>query len=62
MILLGENGKLALIEATPEAYLEKARVQMLQGKCWTPPTLAGGRLYLRNEEELVCLDVSGPGI
>ena len=62
LILLGENGELALVEATPEAYREKARVQMLQGKCWTPPTLAGGRLYIRNEEELVCLDVSGPGI
>ncbi len=39
----------------------KASFQALEGKCWTQPTLLGGRLYLRNEEELVCLDVSQAG-
>jgi outer membrane protein assembly factor BamB len=59
LIVLGDEGRLALVEATPLEYREKGDVQLLQGKCWTAPTLAGGRLYVRNHEELVCLDVTG---
>lgn len=57
LIVLGEGGELALVEATPLEYREKALVQILEGKCWTSPTLVDGRLYLRNEEELLCLDL-----
>lgn len=55
LLVLGTNGTLALVEATPAAYREKARAQILSGKCYTAPALAHGRLYLRNEEEMVCL-------
>ena len=58
LLVLGDRGTLALAEATPEAYRELARVQALEGKCWTAPTLAGGRLYLRDESEIVCLEVA----
>jgi hypothetical protein len=61
LIVLGDRGDLALVEATPEAYREKGRAAVLSGKCWTVPTLAGGRLYLRNEREIVALDVAGGG-
>ena len=56
--MLGDRGTLALAEATPEAYHELARVQALKGKSWTAPTLAGGRLYLRDQSEIVCLEVA----
>lgn len=59
LIVLGDAGRLALVEATPSEYREKGDIQLLHGKCWTPPTLAGGKLYVRNHEELVCLDVTG---
>jgi outer membrane protein assembly factor BamB len=59
LIVLSDKGKLVLAEATPKGYNEKATAQVFEGKTWTVPTLAGGRLYLRNEEELVALDVSG---
>lgn len=59
LIALGENGKLVLVEASAEAYREKSSVQILEGKCWTPPTLSGGKLYLRNEKEMLCLDMVG---
>ena len=59
LIVLGERGQLALVEATPEAYNELSRAQVLRGKCWTSPTLAHGKLYLRNQEEIVCLDLLG---
>ena len=57
LIILGEAGKLALAEANPSEYNEKARFQLFDDKCWTVPTLAGGRLYLRNQKEMVCLDL-----
>lgn len=59
LIVLGDNGKLVLAEANPTAYVEKAAAQPLTGKHWTVPTLYGGKLYVRNESELVCLDVAG---
>lgn len=57
--VLGEQGQLAVAEARPDALTVQAKAQVLNGKCWTPPALAGGRLYLRNQSEAVCLDVSG---
>jgi outer membrane protein assembly factor BamB len=58
LIVLGESGNLALVKATPKEYIEAAQTQVLSGRCWTLPTLSAGRLYLRNHEELVCLDVA----
>jgi outer membrane protein assembly factor BamB len=57
LIILGDSGNLALVEATPAGYQEKATLQILQGTCWTVPTLSDGRLYLRSENEIVCLDL-----
>lgn len=57
LVILGDNGVLALAEARPDAYRELARVQALNGKSWTAPTVAGGRLYLRNQQEIVCFDL-----
>jgi len=59
LIVLGERGQLVLIEATPEEYREKGRVQIFRGKTWTLPTLSGGKLYLRDEKELLSLDIAG---
>jgi len=59
LVVMGDKGALALVVATPEEYREKSRVDVFQGKTWTMPTLSGGKLYLRDEKELVSLDVSG---
>lgn len=58
------TGELILAEASPVAYQELSRTQVLSGKCWAVPAVAGGRLYCRNVEgDLVCLDIgSGQGI
>jgi dTDP-4-dehydrorhamnose reductase len=37
---------------------DPARAQVLNGKCWTPPSFSKGRLYLRGRTESVCLDVA----
>lgn len=59
LIVLGTSGNLALVEATSTAYREKARAQVLRGKCFTAPALAHGKLYLRNESEIVCVALNG---
>lgn len=56
-LVLSERGMLVLLEATPEAYRELASHQVLEGRCWTPPSLSEGRLYLRNHSELVAIDL-----
>jgi outer membrane protein assembly factor BamB len=58
LIVLGESGNLALIEATSKEYRKIAHAQVFSGRCWTPPSLFGGKLFLRNHEELVCLDLT----
>ena len=42
----------------PEAFVKVAGTEVLDGRCWTAPTLAGGKLFVRNEKELVSLDMT----
>lgn len=57
LIVLGTQGRLGLVHATPSGYREVGSASVLSGKCYTVPSLANGRLYLRNQRELVCLDL-----
>ena len=56
-IVLSERGKLILVEANQNEYVKKGSVQVFKGKTWTAPTLSDGKLFLRNQKELVCLDL-----
>jgi len=56
VIALGEDGTLVLAEASPSEYVEKARAKVLDGICWSVPVLANGKLYVRNEKQLLALD------
>lgn len=64
LYLHGENGEVALLEPTPEAYREKGRFappdrpsQQGGAKAWAYPVLADGRLYIREGNSLWCYDV-----
>jgi outer membrane protein assembly factor BamB len=57
LLVMGERGYLALVKVTPERYVEKERVRLLDYPCWAPPVLANGLLYLRSERALLCLDL-----
>ena len=59
LIVLSDFGLAALVEATPEAYRETGRFQALTGKAWTPPSLAGGKLYLRDQDEIAAFALGG---
>ena len=56
---LSENGVVGLIEATPDGYREKGRFRLQQGSLptWTHPIIAGGRLYLRDQDTIYAYDV-----
>ena len=58
IVALSDKGELVLIEATPSAYKEKSRADVLDGKCWSHPALSGGRLYVRSTKEGACFDVT----
>ena len=60
LIVLGEGGLLGLFRADAEKPDELSRFQVpqLQYPCWAAPILSHRRLYLRNEQSLVCLDLA----
>lgn len=61
-LCLGERGDLLAAEMTSDGYKEIARTQVLAGRCWTPPVLANGLLYVRNAAgQLRALDLTSPG-
>ena len=60
LIALGEGGKLGLFKANPKQAGEICSFQIPQlgYPCWAAPVLSRKRLYLRNENRLVCFSLS----
>jgi outer membrane protein assembly factor BamB len=56
LFITTKKGELVLARATPDKYEEKARLTPL-GETRTVATLADKRLYLRDREKILCLDV-----
>src|SRR5574341_553254 len=57
MILLDEDGQLALVSMSPQGMKVLAKAAVLEHTAWTPPTLAGTTLYLRDRKMIVALDL-----
>jgi outer membrane protein assembly factor BamB len=56
-IVIDEDGNLSLAEFTSQGAKVISRVALLQSNAWTAPSLAGGRLYLRDRNTLMALDL-----
>ncbi len=57
ILILAEDGDLALIEPNTDEYRELGRIRVLPGvKTWNPPALSRGRLLIRNHHEMACYD------
>ncbi len=59
-LLLDENGTLSLATLAPEQLTVHSQVQFLTRPAWTAPTLAGTRLYLRDKEKIMALELGVP--
>lgn len=57
LILLTEDGKLQIAKPSGEDFKPITDVQILDGKCWAQPVLHRGRLYARNLERMICLNL-----
>jgi len=54
LVVQSEPGDVVLVEATPEAHREVARLSALSEQTWNSPAIAGDRLLVRNAVEAVC--------
>jgi outer membrane protein assembly factor BamB len=52
LLVLSEQGELALVKAAPDAFTEVARVPAIEGKSWSHPVLVGDVVLVRNGQEM----------
>ena len=62
-IVLGERGTLAVVPVNPKAFHEFGRFSIpeIHYPAWAAPVISSGKLYLRSEDWLVCLDLQSDG-
>ena len=61
------SGEVALVEASPKGWKEISRFKMnpqsskrsARGRIWTHPVVSNGKLYVRDQDKLLCYDVKG---
>lgn len=57
-VIVFDNGLLTLFDADPSGFKPRHQQKILEGKCWTAPVLANGRIYCRNAVgDLACVGV-----
>jgi outer membrane protein assembly factor BamB len=60
LVILSEDGTLALVDATPAEFRPRGRMKEVlhSSDCYALPAIGGGRLYVRDHEHVVCLNLS----
>jgi outer membrane protein assembly factor BamB len=57
LIVLDEDGNLALTVPQKDDLKIESKVEILKKQAWTAPTLIGKRMYLRDKETIMALDL-----
>lgn len=57
LVITTEDGDVALVRASPDAFEELGRVPAVDGMTMNVPALAHGRLLVRNDREVACFDL-----
>ena len=60
LMVRGERGEVALVEATPTSYVEKGRFMQSDRSdknAWPHPVIAGGKLLLRDQDRMLAYDI-----
>ncbi|MDO8679077.1 MAG: PQQ-like beta-propeller repeat protein [Acidobacteriota bacterium] len=58
LVVLDEDGVLGLATVSPQGLKVLARAQILEHLAWTPPTLVGRTLYVRDRQTIAAYDLS----
>lgn len=57
LLMLEEAGDLVLVDPNPQEYRELARAKVC-GETWAHPALSNGKLYVRDNKEVICVEIS----
>ena len=59
LIFRYESGELVVVEATPEGYEVRGMIKpkYQKGKSWAHPVICGGKMYLREQDKLMCYEL-----
>jgi outer membrane protein assembly factor BamB len=55
--VLDEDGQLGLATVSPEGLKVLAKAQVLENLAWTPPTLVGSKLYVRDRKTIAAYEL-----
>lgn len=61
LVLLAANGDVVTVAADARGYAESARIAVAERGGYTPPSFAGGRIFVRNTSLLAAVEVVATG-
>jgi outer membrane protein assembly factor BamB len=57
LLILSEQGDVVLVSADSDKFREMGRLKVFSDRTWNTPALAGRQLFMRNDVEMVCLEL-----
>lgn len=61
ILVVSEDGNLALVKATGDQFSEVGRFKAIEGKTWNHPVLIGDTVLVRNDREMAAFKLSRAG-